>query len=115
MTEPKLKDSLQTLLDAASAHMLDLNGLEWTEGDILEALNVLLEELPGMEEAQLRSSLETEDGYSLPELEKMASDLEGTQTESEWEEKAAELLQAFLTNLNLNGTVDLNPSYLYED
>lgn len=114
MTGPNLKGTLQTLVSAAYAHMLDLNATDLYQPDLPETISVLQEVLPGLTEAELRRNLETEDGYSLEELEKMASELEAA-TESEWEEKAALLLEAFILNLNQNGGLDLNPSYLYHE
>ena len=115
MNAPSLKDALETAVNAATAYMLDLNAVDMDRDDLREALSVLQETLPGMEEAELRSALETEDGYSLTELEKMVSDWETAVTETEWEEKAPEILSAFLKNLSLNGDLNLNPHYLYED
>lgn len=115
MTGPRLKDALETAVNAAAAFMLDLEQVEMSRDELREALSVLEETLPGMEEAELRSALETEDGYSLTELEAMASGLEETASEAEWETKMTEMLSAFLLNLNLNGTVDLGPSSRYED
>lgn len=115
MTERSLKDSLEILVDAAEARTLDVEELELNPDDLTEALSVLSEQLPGMEEAELRSALETEDGYSLKELEEQSSQLDAEQSESKWAEKAADLLSNFLRNLSLNGQLDLNPSYHYHE
>ena len=115
MTEPNLKQELETLVNAAYAHMLDLSETDLYLPDLPETISVLLEKLPGMTEAEFRSVLETEDGYSLPELEKMVSELAMAATDSEWENIGAKLLEAFILNLNQNGEMDLNPSYHYHE
>ena len=115
MTGPNLKEELETLVNAAYAHMLDLNETDLYLPDLPETISVLQEILPGTSEVQLRKALETEDGYSLEELEKMASDLETTATDRDWEIKGAKLLEAFIVNLNQNGELDLNPSYHYHE
>ena len=114
MTGPNLKQALETLVNAAYSNMLDMSGTDLYLPDLPETISVLLEVLPGTSEAQLREALATEDGHSLEELEKMVSELEQA-TESEWEEKAPKVLEAFLLNLNQNGGLDLNPSYLYHE
>lgn len=114
MTGREIKEELLLLNGAVLSGEISLQALADEAGmdteDLYEAMNVLEEVLPGMEGHQVWKAVETEDGYSRAELDKLYRE---TETADDWGAAETTFAAAVLQNLNLNGTIDLNPSYRY--
>ena len=115
MTGTDLKTALEQLTAGFLSRELNRSLLTEMTGDSLqEALNVLDEILPGMTPQSVTMALtESADGHSLQEIEKMHREMRNA-TPMEYEEKAAELMDVLLTNLNLSG-LNLRPSLHYRN
>lgn len=116
MTGRELKQLLEQLTNGFCSGYLNRNLLTEASGDsLLETLNVLDEVIPGMTEADVKRALDAADGYSPMELAKAARAMSEAVTDEEYEEKAASLMDMLLTNLNLTGQIELNPSAFYRN
>ena len=115
MTGTELKTLLEQLTAGYLSGHLNRELLTEETGDSLqETLNVLDEILPGMTPEAVKQALTASaDGHSLREIRKQARKLDRA-TVTEFEERAAEMMDMLLTNLNLS-ELQLRPSVLYRD
>ena len=114
MTEVQLKQGLLSAVQAAQSRTLDWEKLteEVPELELMEALNVLEEVLPGTDPKELYESVMNAEIYSPEEIAEQYEASERATTEQQWEEAMSQFLLMCMNNLSNSEkpTIDLNPS-----